>query len=111
MSVLIKGMEMPKSCVSCRWYKRLGCELEDLVTNTVQGCPLTEVPTPHGDLIDKTELLYAQFAKVYRLDPIVSDGIKKTDKEVYAYQLGWNEALTEAYLNATIIVSAEGKEK
>lgn len=56
MSILIKDMEMPESCVSCRWYKRLGCELEDLVTNAVQGCPLTEVPTPHGRLIDADEL-------------------------------------------------------
>lgn len=56
MSILIKDMEMPESCVSCRWYKRLGCELEDLVTNAVQGCPLTEVPTPHGRLIDAGKL-------------------------------------------------------
>ena len=56
MSVLIKDMEMPKSCVSCRLYKRLGCELEDLVTNAVQGCPLTEVPTLHGRLIDADAL-------------------------------------------------------
>ena len=25
MSVLIKGMEMPKDCVYCKWHTRWGC--------------------------------------------------------------------------------------
>lgn len=52
MSVLVKGMEMPKDCVSCRWHTRWGCEITGIVTNTAQGCPLVEIPTPHGRLID-----------------------------------------------------------
>ena len=52
MGVYIKGMEMPKDCVSCRWHARWGCEITGIVTNTAQGCPLIEVPTPHGPLID-----------------------------------------------------------
>ncbi len=57
MSVLIKNMSMPKSCVSCRWYKRWGCEIADIVTDETQSCPLVEVSTPHGRLIDTEELL------------------------------------------------------
>ena len=52
MSVLVKGMKMPKDCVSCRWHARWGCEITHLVTNIAQRCPLVEVPTPHGRLID-----------------------------------------------------------
>ena len=56
MSVLIKGMKMPKDCVSCRWHARWGCEITHLVTNSAQRCPLVEVPTPHGRLIDAEKL-------------------------------------------------------
>ena len=53
MSILIKGLNMPKDCVSCRWHHRTGvCVLTGVVTNTGRYCPLVEVPTPHGRLID-----------------------------------------------------------
>ena len=57
MSVLIKGMEMPKDCVSCRWHARWGCEITHRVTNVAQRCPLVEVPTPHGRLTDTDKLI------------------------------------------------------
>ena len=46
MSVLIKDVEMPKYCGSCFVGDRTICR---------DGCPLVEVPTPHGDLIDSEE--------------------------------------------------------
>lgn len=52
MSVLIKGVEMPTDCVYCKWHTRWGCGITGIRTNTAQGCPLIEVPTPHGRLID-----------------------------------------------------------
>lgn len=53
MSILIKGLGMPKDCISCRWHHRTGvCVLTGMVTNTGRDCPLVEVPTPHGRLID-----------------------------------------------------------
>ena len=72
MSVLIKGMEMPKYCLDCMF----GYEAENsdnevfyscFLTNQkmtcgtamygrVQSCPLVEVPTPHGDLIDRNKI-------------------------------------------------------
>ena len=64
MSVLVKGMKMPKGCHS-------GCPLtdsdaftcqitgkdiviydEDMITSRPSWCPLVEVLTPHGRLID-----------------------------------------------------------
>ena len=62
MSILIKDMEMPKDCVSCRWHARWGCEITHLVTNVAQRCPLVEIPTPHGRLID-ADALYEQTAE------------------------------------------------
>ena len=46
MSVLIKGMEMPKNCFLCR-FKNIG------ICESKEDCPLIEVPTPHGDLIER----------------------------------------------------------
>lgn len=68
MSILIKDMEMPKSCAECeRWsickclndfedYESICYAVEDgdLVRDT--NCPLIELP-PHGRLIDADELL------------------------------------------------------
>lgn len=47
MSVLIKGMELPKNCDVC--------PLADTIICGAQGCPLIEVP-PHGRLIDADAL-------------------------------------------------------
>lgn len=69
MSVLINGMKMPKTCAECRLWDK--CEymndfddwisiyevVEDGDLVRDKNCPLSEVPTPHGDLVDRTELL------------------------------------------------------
>ena len=70
MSVLIKGMEMPKSCGRCRFAGVCGVhpvdewpDLESIFNNDVIGvdgerdkdCPLIPVP-PHGRLIDADAL-------------------------------------------------------
>lgn len=68
MSVLIKGMDMPKNCKECKlkgegsdsfytWscpftgfeYTRYDC-----VNDRLDDCPLIEIPTPHGVLKDTT---------------------------------------------------------
>ena len=69
MSILIKGMEMPKTCHCCRmcvqvsdgdidwhWECCLLCEkVERYATDRIPGCPLVPVP-PHGRLIDADAL-------------------------------------------------------
>ena len=74
MSVLIKGMEMPKNCRACRL--KMNCDdcegfecvclplhtqigyLDDLLTDKRRDdCPLVPVP-PHGRLIDADALPY-----------------------------------------------------
>lgn len=67
MSVLIKSMEMPKSCYDCyfcRTYDEpnqgyfcipLFADLHrtDFTKKRIDACPLIEVPTPHDDLIGR----------------------------------------------------------
>ena len=72
MSVLIKGMDMPKGCFDCpccaeftdtiAQIREYNCQaLNDKPICVISGrradCPLTEIPTPHGDLIDRDVLL------------------------------------------------------
>lgn len=63
MSILIKGMEMPKNCGECPIYEHLSihgntfrfCRLTRMETNPTErrdDCPLIEVPT-HGKWIWK----------------------------------------------------------
>lgn len=65
MSVLIKGMEMPKNCAECEFHQSgypdwcdLSIRARDIHNTEIrqEWCPLVEVPTPHGRLIDADEL-------------------------------------------------------
>ena len=74
MSVLIKGMDMPKDCPQCPcayfadYFTFLGCNVKPGKRYAMQDeeyrqssarpdwCPLIEVPTPHGRLIDAKPL-------------------------------------------------------
>ena len=62
MSILIKGLDMPKSCEECKfesaqyvnnYCRRAFCSLGA----DYEHCPLIEIPTPHGRLIDASELI------------------------------------------------------
>lgn len=67
MGVYIPNMEMPKTCFSCSFNDGLFCSLidndsdallsddpvEEVSTSRLYACPLIEIPTPHGRLIDE----------------------------------------------------------
>lgn len=70
MSVLFKGMEMPRHCgecsLLCDYDGCYFCGYEDgllytfgdcdfIPTERPEKCPLVEVPTPHGRLIDASQ--------------------------------------------------------
>jgi len=68
MSVLVKGFKVPKNCGDCRfcagladteWGTCAGCLIDDEYreASSKSGCPLVEVPAPHGRLIDADALL------------------------------------------------------
>ena len=62
MSILIKGMEMPKTCAECPLLDYSSCKVSnecggiDLPREEHKDCPLIEVP-PHGDLIEESKVL------------------------------------------------------
>ena len=58
MGVYIKGMVMPHDCDSCKVSDILDCTLWKPmdIGERHPECPLVEVPTPHGRLIDEDEI-------------------------------------------------------
>ena len=84
MSILIKGMEMPKNCYGCPFFtqvdywnendeadilskcKQTGAFTWESVDGYLPNCPLAPVPTPHGRLIDADEI-YDAVEQRYRI--------------------------------------------
>ena len=97
MSVLIKGMEMPKNCIDCAfgwngWCHRINSRAFVEVDMRRHDCPLVELP-PHGRLID-ADALHDQM-----LD-YVADG--------YANDADDCEAYYDMVKDAPTIIPAEG---
>ena len=59
MSMLIIGVNPPKSCYACSWYNKVKCPVDDgryyYRVQRHPSCPLIELP-PHGRLIDADKL-------------------------------------------------------
>ena len=68
MSVIVKGMTLPRNCAECRLCDTCEClrdfrtyeevldAVEDGDLTRDQNCPLVEIPAPHGRLIDADKL-------------------------------------------------------
>ena len=116
MSVLIKGMEMPKSCWNCpcsSYYDRTYQVLCDLTEKRLDDkpwrsgrdsdCPLVEIPTPHGRLGD-LDALYEEISngnKAY-------NGIEGYDGK-YPNIANVDDCL-DAIKYADTVIEAEGSE-
>ena len=60
MSILIKDMEMPERCGQC--FLRVGnCKQRIYMEQRPKGCPLIDIPTPHGRLGD-LDALYEEIS-------------------------------------------------
>ena len=72
MSVLIKGMEMPKNCKECMFADFEDVDFDYVLYCTANkkyadlerydhpmgwNCPLVEIPTPHSDLVDRDAMI------------------------------------------------------
>ena len=120
MSILIKGMDMPKTCYDCGFVQlcencegyentcaitgeSVGYEYSSPFYDTRRGdCPLIEIP-PHGRLIDADEYeeCLVAYAREY-LEPVVKYG------DVLE---GMFEASEIARTMPTIIEAEEGAEE
>lgn len=112
MSVLIKGMKMPKSCSECRmlegnrddglchaaerwlddeeYWRWFIFEEGDIDDSMPSNCPLIELPD-HGDLVDRDALM---------------------EHECYVpFQIGNLPVIYRSYVkNAPVVIPAEGSE-
>ena len=100
--------EIPSDCTKCRWamcnyptvYCRLmhkGSDMLMAIKSRPDWCPLIEVKVPHGELIDKTEILEYLItclqngrprSDLYSINEIVNyieemDVIVKAEEKVY----------------------------
>lgn len=118
MSVVIKGMKMPKSCMECQFHwegiiQRCGLKMMSINVTDSHGfphdCPLVELPEKHGRLID---------VDAFKLDYGMKDDCSDCEKECqgktkaceydYIYRkmdfCGWLD-------DAFVVIEAEGKEE
>lgn len=115
MSILIKDMDMPKNCSDCPLnYDQMSCSVTgtgwwsdtmvlmdfDSCKERLYNCPLVEIPTPHGRLIDATfeENHYASM--LLNPTPDVTEQDKRNAN-----------AIINALRLARTIIEAEGSEK
>ena len=114
--ILIKGMEMPVACFDCPCMQDLSnideeyyiCaaiehapEITDKNNGRLPKCPIVEVPTPHGRLIDADELLKVIEENSYRLRGVINS------TENGMFLSGIRQAIDEA---PTIIEAEVSKE-
>jgi len=126
MSVLIKGMEMPKGCATCPYYDRAGnkpkCKaksmqgrfmeqrlnLDRTIDHTRQKwCPLVPVPQ-HGDLISREWLIDIGLHLMHtaREGGMAYNLMHTSMNDYIANGVKW---LLQYIINAPTIIPAEGE--
>lgn len=113
MSVLIKGMKMPNNCTICRFCvpeadpengemcMATGKYVPPCNTDRLENCPLVEVPTPHGRLIDGDNVI-----------DLLREQLTGDRDTVYEYyDDGLEMAISELSIVTTIIEAEEGEEE
>lgn len=121
MSVLIKDMQMPKSCSECRFFRDTWCyafkadDWRNAYNKPPEGerlnnCPLVSIPL-HGKLIDATEISKHKYTTIPSYRKEYADGKPKSDEEIIAFKFGWNYAIDAIIENAPIIIGVEEDEK
>ena len=81
MSVLVKGMKIPKNCSDCQLnYDMMSCIITgtrfwddtlmdfDCQESRLYDCPLVELPEKHGRLVDVNELSKKMYHDAFETD-------------------------------------------
>ena len=103
MGIYIKNMDMPSRCSNCFLNRECGSVADNRKAGTGQ-CPLVEVPTPHGRLVDLDALLEEQDKKYHEAR---EDGWG-LGKYLSSYCEEIDE-IKEAIEDAPVIIEAEGE--
>lgn len=127
MSVMIKGMEMPKSCYKfidgepkycpfldadddCVILLKKGIYTETTWEDQYSKCPLVELPTPHGRLIDADALIH-ELEYDIELEARYLDNFDGTHTERITSEVNKKifETAIEILQKASTIIEAEGE--
>lgn len=118
MSVLIKGMEMPKGCAVCpycdRNWSKPKCHAKSvkgrymsqklfLSSRRQDWCPFVEVPTPHGRLIDADALMDGWM----HLRDAIKYGNKNAEQQRHSYSTMMMYEIANEIDDAPTIIEAE----
>lgn len=118
MSLLIDNdMNLPNSCSKCPLkyssYDMYCCRtiygdgsivcVDSYTERRNPACPLVEIPTPHGDLIDRSELL-----NQYKPDPEEEHLMKTENPIAYKMMDKIVDKVTESINSVKAIIEAEG---
>lgn len=83
MSILIKDIDIPKCCNECKLKYAIKCETyigyHHKDTSRARKCPIVEVQTPHGRLIDADKVK----ERMIPLNFSVQKWISEVDLDVY----------------------------
>lgn len=99
MSIIIKGMDMPIECGNCDFFREdYGvpyCFITEkhiyFIGEIADFCPLIEIPTPHGRLIDEDSVL-DQVENAY---------------QIYKFNSAYYHQIKDYLVNAPTILEAE----
>ena len=103
MGVYIKGMEKPKKCYYCPLYDGSDsyqwCKAKATFTYE-EDCPMVEVKTPHGRLIDADALHDEMYHRAF-----------ETDGDTMWQSGCWvrYRAIEQTHDNAPTVIEAEGE--
>ena len=116
MSVIVRGMEMPKNCKECDFCKEINskgylwfdhyCSAKDKSfdldedDNKPDWCPLTEIKEPHGRLIDAT------FEENHYASMLLDQTPDVTEQDKHKARI-----IIEALRMAGTVIEAEGREE
>ena len=117
MSVLIRDMEMPRTCSDCEWSYYVGngramCKRVSMTDKTdimtkrrADFCPLIEVKTPHGRLgdLDALEKGFKRAIGTY----LPKDPTRHMDIVDGSECRGWTQALMAVQEAKTVIEAEE----
>lgn len=113
MSVIIKGMDMPSSCADCKLIIYADgtyvCPFSGIMALNIgrqDSCPLVEIPSPHGKIIDADAEI-----KRYGLDKATKYGNKTEEELNFSYSQMLMYEIAGLFENAPTILDAEEGEE
>ena len=112
MSVLIKGMEMPETCEDCIFFTSkpvsrctlLGNIISSFDDDRLSDCPMVEIETPHGRLIDADTIM-----EQWGLDKATKYRNETAEQQHFSYSTMMMYEIADILDDAPVVIEAEGE--